>query len=527
MKRYLAAFLALLMLLSVLASCGEAATEPATDGSVNSEPVSEEPSESETDPPATEPVTEPGYQYIPPEDGSFTVCGIDLSEYSMYLYFPGENDNGYLDRAALVHDIQDNTAACLGYEKKLNLVKNGNYNTTPKAEHEILFGNNFRREGMPDLDLKQNCYGVTADGTIYFSAPSHMLYGYLWRLFLEEYFGYDSKTMEKSAGCALTEFHRQIPVLDTADLEAQGYSLVFADEFDGDSLNMDVWTWREPGPRFTAPWFDTTSTDQATVSDRILTMTAKYREDGEFGPGYYAVFIGLKQLYCRGYFEARIKCSEAEDRHPPYASAFWLEGEDPYHAEASQSGLGPGGIEIDIMENFGPDYHTTCFWGSGGKEGDDLTAELYHVRDIGNDYINEFHTYGLLWDENAYTMYLDGVIVACTSFIAGTATAEEQLLLSLLHGRMDPDSARSRPMSWIRTIPRPVRSFGKCTSITYGSGRSNKKHRRLLTEDFNMKGGGISPLPKGKRRMPHRHEKSACPCTLSSRGGIDYSILLV
>ncbi|MBO4229226.1 MAG: glycoside hydrolase family 16 protein [Clostridia bacterium] len=444
MKRLISILIAALMILGVLVSCGEVPTEPASDVSSESEQASAEPSDTETGAPDTESETEPGYQYIPPEDGSFTVCGIDLSEYSMLLYFEANAANGYLNRSILVKDIERNTASCLGYEKKLTVVKNDRFNTTPKSEHEILFGNNFHREGIPELDLKKNCYGVTADGTIYFSAPSHMLYGYLWRLFLEEFFGYDSSAGEKSAGCALTECYRELPELDLAKLEASGYSLVFADEFDGDSLDMDVWDWREPGPRFEPPFFDTTSLDQVVVKDGILTMIAKYREDGEFGPGYYGVFLGLRQYYCRGYFEARIKCSYAEDRSPDYASAFWIEGDDPYHAANSQMGIGPGGTEIDIMENFGPDYHTCCFWASGAKEGDALTNEVYHVIGIGNNYLEEYHTYSLLWDEDAYTVYLDGMVIAHSSFLAGTATVGEQVLLSLLCCSIDETKPETR-----------------------------------------------------------------------------------
>ncbi|MBO4797971.1 MAG: hypothetical protein J5494_04270, partial [Candidatus Methanomethylophilaceae archaeon] len=58
---------------------------------------------------------------------------------------------------------------------------------------------------------------------------------------------------------------------------------------------------REPGPRFEPPYFDTTSLDQFVVSDGILTMIAKYRTDEEFGEGFYGCFIGLRQYYCRGY----------------------------------------------------------------------------------------------------------------------------------------------------------------------------------------------------------------------------------
>ena len=45
--------------------------------------------------------------------------------------------------------------------------------------------------------------------------------------------------------------------------------------------------------------------------------------DGEFGEGWYSSAVALKQRYCKGYFEARIRVSETQD-HDDFWSAFWI-----------------------------------------------------------------------------------------------------------------------------------------------------------------------------------------------------------
>ncbi len=95
---------------------------------------------------------------------------------------------------------------------------------------------------MPDQSKNKNYYGVTEDGTVYFSAMAPGFYGHLFQLFLEEFFGVPYDSGAKSEGCAVTPFYRELPALDEAWLRQQGYEKVFVDEFEGDSLNQDNWS---------------------------------------------------------------------------------------------------------------------------------------------------------------------------------------------------------------------------------------------------------------------------------------------
>ena len=439
-KRFFAILLAALLTLGMLASCGEQpGGQPASSevpGSASGEPGTEPGQETE---PATEPVAEPAvipdkpvyeYAYAAPEDGSFTVCGADLSEYELIMYFPNDSVYNYMDRVTLAKKIQASCLSATGLDRKIYVVKNERYNTEKRAEHEILFGNNFEREGIPEADLKKNYYGVTADGTIYFCTPSPVLYSYLFDLFLEEFFGVPFESGETSSGCALTECYREIPLMTTDVLEACGYSKVFDDEFEGEEPDMDVWNIRSPGAR--RGGYNAAS--QITLADGVLTFTGEYRTEGEFGEGWYAAMISLKERYLRGYFESRIQCSE----HVPWGStpdfwtAFWIQGPAPYNADQSQGGIGPGGAELDILENFSPDVTTSCVWVTGVEgKGSDLCQLFFVSPGMGNDYANEFHTYAMLWDGDYYRTYVDGILISHSAFAYGTSTVPEEIILSL------------------------------------------------------------------------------------------------
>ncbi|MBO4797847.1 MAG: family 16 glycosylhydrolase [Candidatus Methanomethylophilaceae archaeon] len=449
MKRFLSLLLSALMILVALASCG-GQTPAGPASSENSESRSEEPGtgtepESETEQAsAEEPVTSKyETEYVAPADGSFTICGIPLSEYSLVMYFPGSDDFRRMDRKKIVESLTAPFNAATGTDTPVRLVKNERFDDTPSAEHEILFGSNFRREGMPEY-RQDNYYGVTADGTVYFCAITPVLFGYLWEQFLEEFFGVAPGSGDPSKGCAIGECYRELPRLTYETLEARGYSIVLDETFDDDTLDTDIWRFRGNGARrngFVTP-------SQISLSDGILSLTGEYLTDGEYGEGWYGAMIGLKQWYCRGYFEASIKCSETLHRGKgDFWSAFWIQGPHPYEPELSLGGSGEGGAEIDILEYWDPNSATCNVWVSGYNGNEDLDSDHCEVNHLYTDYTEAFHTYSLLWDENFYEFFIDGILVFHTNFGTGTSPAEEEVILSLeLPDTIDLDPAVKRVM---------------------------------------------------------------------------------
>ncbi|MBQ4290491.1 MAG: glycoside hydrolase family 16 protein, partial [Clostridia bacterium] len=252
-------------------------------------------------------------------------------------------------------------------------------------------------------------------------------YGHLFQLFLEEFFGVPYDSGAKSEGCAVTPFYRELPALDEVWIRQQGYEKVFVDEFEGDSLNLDVWEHRATGGRRSGY----NATSQVEVSDGKLTLTGEYLTDGEYGEGWYAGMIALKKWYRYGYFKAVIRCSECTGVNSDFWSAFWIQAPSPYDPAQSQGGIGPGGSEIDIMECWGGDFFSVTVWVSGYEGNDGLDSDSTNVLHTGNNYGEEYHSFELLWDEEYYRYYLDGQLTYISKFGYGTSSVEEQVILSI------------------------------------------------------------------------------------------------
>ena len=474
MRRFAAFLLAFFLILGIFSSCGEqpaeqpAFSETPISGSEEpasgSEPVSESEPEQETDP-ATEPpeplptIDKPVYEneYVAPEDGSFTICGVPLSEYTPMLYWGLDADYNYMERKPVVKTIEAIFASA-GCPLDLSIAKSAKYDTTPIAEHEILFGVRFQREGIPEYDSMKNYYGVTEDGTVYFCSPSPILYPYLLELFVEEFLGVAPGSGEQSGGCAISPCYRELPRLDVSRLQAEGYALVLDEPFDGDALNLDLWNYRADGARRVG----FSAYTQTSVRDGNLILTGSYLTDGVYGEGWYGTAISLKNWYCRGYFESRIRCSETIGKgNMDFWSAFWIQGPSPYEPENSQGGAGPGGAELDILENFGPDCTTCTVWVAGYEGNDGLSKQHAEIFCLGNNYVEEYHVYSLLWTEDFYGFYLDGVLLNHTSFGYGTSPAAEEVILSMevpneFASTLKHDLVREMFVDYLRIWQKPV-----------------------------------------------------------------------
>ncbi|MBQ7596046.1 MAG: glycoside hydrolase family 16 protein [Clostridia bacterium] len=213
------------------------------------------------------------------------------------------------------------------------------------------------------------------------------------------------------------------------ELNLDGYDLVVYDEFDGDELNADLWYNRGVGARR----FGYNAASQVQVRDGSLIITGEYRDEnsGEYGEGWYAGAIALKEWYCKGYFEIRCICNKDEG----FWSAFWIQSSHSYDA---QSNGGIGGAEIDIFEAAEYDallkskrnsVTQTVYCNGWDSDPDEIDKCQFSA--IGNDIYNEYNTYGLKWTDDEYIFYINGVETGRTSFGLGVSQVLENLIVSL------------------------------------------------------------------------------------------------
>jgi beta-glucanase (GH16 family) len=214
-----------------------------------------------------------------------------------------------------------------------------------------------------------------------------------------------------------------------------GYSLVFEDDFDGETLDMSKWAYRGNGRRRVGY----NSPEQVFLKDGCLHMKQEYK-NGEYGEGWYGGMIRANDYFLRGYFEIRCICSRSvHSCDGSFWSAFWLQAPSPYDPEKSRGGIGPGGSEIDIIECFSTKdgayplitstIHCSGMKGSVAAQGglDSSTVS----RRILPDACEMFHTYALDWDENEYKFYIDDELVAVSIWGDGVSRVPQELIVSL------------------------------------------------------------------------------------------------
>ncbi len=220
------------------------------------------------------------------------------------------------------------------------------------------------------------------------------------------------------------------PKSPTEDIDMSKFNEtpVFADEFNGDSLDMRIWNDHAStnGVRRGGYW----DKDMVSVKNGNLIIKTAYLKDGLNGKpaGWYTAGIDTKNSFehCYGYYECRCILPKGYG----HWSAFWLMSDGVNHIDGS----GKDGSEIDIMES--------PFWGN--KRLQNTTMHTIHYDGYGKahksqgspnwkingDPYSEFHTYGLEWNKNGYTFYIDGKKTTTTNF-GGASQVPEYLILSV------------------------------------------------------------------------------------------------
>lgn len=188
-------------------------------------------------------------------------------------------------------------------------------------------------------------------------------------------------------------------------VEKPGWNLVFQDEFDGDTLNTDLWMTGFPWGRCGEIAFNTENGNFSLV-DGVVRLTARrepingfcfhWDEDGTFTPynkdfDYTTGMLYSIQAFRYGWFECRFRVPAGKG----FNSAFWL--------------YGPEACEIDIFEIVGSDTNDgqmTLHW----KKDDILVGTSQwptHITPSGFPFDAGFHTFAVNWTPDTVEWYLD------------------------------------------------------------------------------------------------------------------------
>lgn len=188
------------------------------------------------------------------------------------------------------------------------------------------------------------------------------------------------------------------------EINFNDYSLVFSDEFKGDSLDTDVW--QQVPELGTGEIFDES---MISLDGENLIISTEYLENGPEGAGWYTGGIENTDAYsdfkpgC--YFECRCIVPSAKGMW----SAFWMmtSGQKLF-----RQGVNAEYTEIDVMESFyyGQKYQNSTINTVHKYQPDtrDFKSEIVGKYRINKDIYKEYVTYGVLWTEDEFIFYIDG-----------------------------------------------------------------------------------------------------------------------
>jgi Lysophospholipase L1 and related esterases len=196
-------------------------------------------------------------------------------------------------------------------------------------------------------------------------------------------------------------------------IDLSKFKLVWSDEFDGSELNPKFWDVPTMDRQGASRWHKR----NITVSDGTVKFAIKKTGD----PTYRYESAGIRTskgydpsqylyAYQYGYIEA--SCRMHKEVRSDYWAALWLMAGDMVHGRNTDTRVG---TEIDVYESFNlwnrGEMGHNIHWGGYNKLHDAAGFKSGQHRELLND---EFHTYGLYWDEDIYIFYIDGVEVART-----------------------------------------------------------------------------------------------------------------
>lgn len=196
------------------------------------------------------------------------------------------------------------------------------------------------------------------------------------------------------------------------ELSYEGYTKVWGDEFDGDSLNRDDWNveTHEKG------WVNSElqeyvdSEENIQVKDGKLVINpvkkvssiesndaALTKEAVSYTSG--RISTQNKQTFIYGRFECRAKVPKGQG----YLPAFWLMANDE-----NVYGQWPRCGEIDCMEVMGQETNKaygTIHYGNPHAQ----SQGTYYTGENESDFSDDFHVFTCDWEPGKITWYVDGV----------------------------------------------------------------------------------------------------------------------
>ena len=192
----------------------------------------------------------------------------------------------------------------------------------------------------------------------------------------------------------------------------EGYTYVWGDEFNGDTLNSKKW---ESGVAGTDSDIICSNETNLTLADNSLNLRV-YGETNPDGTTTYRISEGLRthstMNFQYGYLEMRVKAPIQSGVWP----TFWLSGLNGPYSDVFKTSLTRDlnftayGTEIDILEQ----YHDTDIFYTSLHKWYPGAKNALKYNDCTYKFDGEYHIYGFKWTHDEMSVYVDGKL--CYSY---------------------------------------------------------------------------------------------------------------
>lgn len=200
-----------------------------------------------------------------------------------------------------------------------------------------------------------------------------------------------------------------------ATAQADGWRLVFEDEFSGGTLDRSAWATRYIYSFETTAYLDTeiqrfADNGNHVVKDGVLSLIARPKAKMPGGARFESGMIRSRRTFYYGYFEARVFLPTAKGVFP----AFWL---NPDYNADGETRWPPeiDGFEYVQNKNENPSMiHSAVRTSKGNPQGGEYLyrnprfAEKHGVYRATAPLNKSWQTIGLLWKPDSVTSYLNG-----------------------------------------------------------------------------------------------------------------------
>ncbi|MHC5183185.1 MAG: carbohydrate-binding protein [Planctomycetota bacterium] len=190
-----------------------------------------------------------------------------------------------------------------------------------------------------------------------------------------------------------------------------GYTLVWSDEFNGSSIDTTKWNFEigngEWGWGNNELQYYTGRTENARTENGNLVIEARAESYGGFNYTSARMTTQSKAYWTYGKMEARIKLPYGQGMWP----AFWMMPQEYWNPGWPECG------EIDIMEavNTVAWVKSSLHYGQANPQNHQSYGSANYYLPGGGNFSQDFHVYGMEWEEGLFKFFVDGVQIGSTT----------------------------------------------------------------------------------------------------------------